>query len=306
MTQTVPAVQPGRVASPLLTDVTLAPAWRSTLAVDLGDPFFFDHPLDHVPGMMLISALLELVRASTSEQVTGGPGWGRRRLVAALWFPRFCELDEPTELRACPPSGAGGWAVQASQSRGPVCLGSVHIDDTGPELPSGPARDRRPNGGPEVPELSLEAADAEFVHRARPENILVSRISPQDGGTRRVAVLGSPDEDHFTRRTGASRSAEELLEAARQVATMVWPCEYGWPADVLLTLNRVEAELPVALDRRRPLELRWRPSQPRGTKARTRLELVDATAEPRRTGLVTIESQAWTREEWQRLRAGRR
>ncbi|HZN18585.1 MAG TPA: AfsA-related hotdog domain-containing protein [Micromonosporaceae bacterium] len=302
----MPTVQAGQVTSPLLTDVTLAPAWRSTLAVDLDDPFFFDHPLDHVPGMMLISALLELVRTSTPEPSGGTRRPGLRRLATVLWFPRFCELDEPTELGACPPSGAGGWAVQASQSRGPVCLGSVAIDETGPQLPSGPSWDRRSNGGPEAPELSPEAADASFVHRARPENILVSRISPQDGGARRVAVLGSSDEAHFTRRTGAMRSPEELLEAARQVATMVWPCEYGWPADVLLTLNRVQAELPVALDRSRSLELRWRPSQPRGTKARIRLELVDATAEPQRVGLVTIESQAWTREEWQRLRAGQR
>ena len=33
---------------------------RGFARVDLGDPVFFDHPLDHVPGMLLAAAGLEL------------------------------------------------------------------------------------------------------------------------------------------------------------------------------------------------------------------------------------------------------
>ena len=33
---------------------------RGFIRVDLRDPVFFDHPLDHVPGMLLVVAGLEL------------------------------------------------------------------------------------------------------------------------------------------------------------------------------------------------------------------------------------------------------
>jgi hypothetical protein len=308
----------------VLTEVMPVPAWRSTLAVDLDDSFFFDHPLDHVPGIMLISGLLDLVAAAAPEAFTaqGSHPVSRHHLRTGLWFPRFCELDEATELRACP-SSPNAWAVQASQARGPVCLGSVDVYDADQEPADQEPADQEPAdqepagpAEPGAPGLDGEPADVRFVHRARPENVLVSRIVEQDDGTRLVALLSSHGAARFTARTGDVRSPEELIEAARQVATMVWSCEYGFPADVLLTLNRLEADVPVAVHRGRPVGLRWKAGQPRGTKAQTGLELVDLAAAPGTIGRITmgrimigritIESQAWTGEQWRRLRAERR
>lgn len=389
MMRMVATVQPKSALATVLTDITQVPAWRSTLVSDPSHPFFFDHPLDHVPGIMLITALLDLVRSaaaqldlvrsiaaqpdaappnttppSTSPPNTTppdrrrpagrrGPIGGGHRIRTSLWFPRFCELDEPTELRVCPSSVEGGWTVQASQSRGPVCLGSVAIHQPVPGHP-GPGNggpDRRYRDGSRAAGSGPDRADGTLVHRARPENILVSGVYRDDGGLSRVAVLDPGTDDHFfPGRSGELRQPEELIEAARQAVVMRWPVEYGWPVRVKLTLNALRADLPMAVDRGRRLDLRWSPGQPRGAKDRMRLDVLDA-AEPanaaqtnaaqtnaaptnanqtnanptngNRTnahhedsssragadataiGQVTIDSQAWTESQWQRLRASR-
>ncbi|NEA28219.1 AfsA-related hotdog domain-containing protein, partial [Actinomadura bangladeshensis] len=79
------------------------------LVVDESDPFYFDHPLDHVPGMLLFSGLLEL--AGRADGLRAG---GRRpaRVVAGLDFTRFCELDRGTTLSCRPVPGRNrAWTV---------------------------------------------------------------------------------------------------------------------------------------------------------------------------------------------------
>lgn len=48
----------------------------------LDDPFFFDHPVDHLPGMLLVAA--------TTERTDDAGGTWR--------FPRFAELDAPVSV----------------------------------------------------------------------------------------------------------------------------------------------------------------------------------------------------------------
>jgi len=42
---------------------------RGFIRVDLQDPVFFDHPLDHVPGMLLVVAGLELAEHAAMLRV---------------------------------------------------------------------------------------------------------------------------------------------------------------------------------------------------------------------------------------------
>lgn len=64
----------------------------SRLHVDLRDPTFFDHPQDHLPGMLLISEMLDAGSARVQQPVTTG--------LAGLHvaFGRFAELGVPTAL----------------------------------------------------------------------------------------------------------------------------------------------------------------------------------------------------------------
>jgi 2-oxo-3-(phosphooxy)propyl 3-oxoalkanoate synthase len=89
-----PGVAPDAVGRALPTDVVLAPTedpdcWQ--LRVDTAHPVFFDHPLDHVPGMLLLEG---------ARQAALLDGSGDRSPVAYhAVFHRYAELDEPLWVR---------------------------------------------------------------------------------------------------------------------------------------------------------------------------------------------------------------
>ncbi|MFJ9902676.1 ScbA/BarX family gamma-butyrolactone biosynthesis protein [Streptomyces sp. NPDC101152] len=68
---------------------------RWELRVDTGHPVFFDHPVDHVPGMMLMEAARQAARAATRQP---------RALLLGMdsEFTRYCELDAPCRIQARP------------------------------------------------------------------------------------------------------------------------------------------------------------------------------------------------------------
>ncbi|WP_066955631.1 ScbA/BarX family gamma-butyrolactone biosynthesis protein [Streptomyces lushanensis] len=84
-----PPVAPGSVGRTDAYDVVLSPAgeehtWR--LRVDTGHPVLFDHPVDHIPGMVL----LEAARQSAHSVLRGD---ARVLTGFTAEFPRFAELD---------------------------------------------------------------------------------------------------------------------------------------------------------------------------------------------------------------------
>ncbi|WP_423918681.1 ScbA/BarX family gamma-butyrolactone biosynthesis protein [Frigoribacterium sp. 2-23] len=95
-------------------------SWRAnreaTVTVDEFDPVFFDHPLDHVPGMLL----LEAVRQGIREQF---PGWDVDLSSFDLSFRRIAEFDLPLVLDvSAGPEGADmEFAVRVRQGQ-VVCV----------------------------------------------------------------------------------------------------------------------------------------------------------------------------------------
>ncbi|MFI9612249.1 ScbA/BarX family gamma-butyrolactone biosynthesis protein [Streptomyces sp. NPDC052023] len=112
-TVTVPPAPPGLpprvVGRALPGDVVLAPTeredrWR--LRIDTAHPVFFDHPLDHAPGMLLLESARQAAWART-------PGGGTPSSFRSV-FHRYAELDEPVWIEAS--GGAGpGLRVVATQ-----------------------------------------------------------------------------------------------------------------------------------------------------------------------------------------------
>jgi hypothetical protein len=95
-----PALSPAVVGRALPADVVLAPTDRPDrwqLRVDTAHPVFFDHPLDHVPGMLLLEAARQAVRART--------GGTRSPVSFHITFHRYAELDEPAWIEVT--HGAG-------------------------------------------------------------------------------------------------------------------------------------------------------------------------------------------------------
>ncbi|MFD7132336.1 ScbA/BarX family gamma-butyrolactone biosynthesis protein [Streptomyces sp. NPDC059894] len=92
------------VGRALPSDVVLAATGRPDrwqLRVDTAHPVFFDHPLDHVPGMLLLEGARQAARLRT------GPA--RAPVAYHAHFHRYAELDEPVWIEAM---GARGADVQ--------------------------------------------------------------------------------------------------------------------------------------------------------------------------------------------------
>jgi hypothetical protein len=80
----------------------------TSLLVDRTHSYFFDHPCDHVPGMLLLEACAQLVLAAMAETAPSLPD-ARRPAIAAygVTFAQFVECDLPTTLTARPSAGDG-------------------------------------------------------------------------------------------------------------------------------------------------------------------------------------------------------
>ncbi|AWT46083.1 MULTISPECIES: ScbA/BarX family gamma-butyrolactone biosynthesis protein [Streptomyces] len=93
---------PEAVDRALPGDVVLAPAdrrgrWR--LRVDTAHPVFFDHPLDHVPGTLLLEAARQATVVHTAGQ--------RVPVAYRSRFHRYAELDEPAWIEVRRTDAAG-------------------------------------------------------------------------------------------------------------------------------------------------------------------------------------------------------
>ncbi|WP_416978269.1 ScbA/BarX family gamma-butyrolactone biosynthesis protein [Streptomyces sp. T028] len=101
---------PADVNRALPTDVVLAPAdgtdrWQ--LRVDTAHPVFFDHPLDHVPGMLLLEAARQAARLLRADD--------QSPVAYHAHFQRYAELDEPIWIEA---KGGHGTDVQVVGTQG--------------------------------------------------------------------------------------------------------------------------------------------------------------------------------------------
>ena len=74
----------------LTPDTVHADAWQ--LHIDHRHPVFFDHPLDHVPGMVIIEAVRQLVSAPH------GPTSPLRYFAGV--FTAFLDLDSPVQIQS--------------------------------------------------------------------------------------------------------------------------------------------------------------------------------------------------------------
>ncbi|MFJ8312083.1 MULTISPECIES: ScbA/BarX family gamma-butyrolactone biosynthesis protein [unclassified Streptomyces] len=120
----VPPMSPGEVGRSAADDVVLAASgdprrWR--LRVDTAHPVLFDHPHDHLPGMVLLEAAGQAAQACASPQRVVATGFDTT-------FFRYVELDRPCWISALPGEpdalGRSRVHVEGHQANQPVfsCL----------------------------------------------------------------------------------------------------------------------------------------------------------------------------------------
>jgi hypothetical protein len=117
--------------------------------IDPSNQDLFDHPVDHVPGMIQIEVCRQAALASTWSELTAG----RFLSGCALEFRHMVELDRPTWCRALP-AGGESVAVEVFQDGdGPLTSGVVRLC----RLPERTGHGRSGRVGEAVEEVRCEA-----------------------------------------------------------------------------------------------------------------------------------------------------
>ncbi|AUY53121.1 AfsA-related hotdog domain-containing protein [Streptomyces sp. CB01881] len=101
-TTTVSPQEVGRVnpENIVLADLALADdVSTATVRADIRHPVLFDHPIDHIFGMVQLEAARQLALATISRR-TGTPAAELEMTACATSYTSVAEFDLPTELRA--------------------------------------------------------------------------------------------------------------------------------------------------------------------------------------------------------------
>ncbi|NJQ17232.1 AfsA-related hotdog domain-containing protein [Streptomyces bohaiensis] len=283
--------------------------WTGRLRVDESDPFFYDHPLDHVPGMLLLEGMLRSAAhaadrggVADTRRADDGPHGPRHVAALELRLNRLCRPDPPARVEVAPVPGAapGRYAVRVVQDGAEICGGTVLLGgargtDPGPVAPGhaarGAARVPRPRTG--------RAADARLVHKRRPGAVLVGPLSPEGDGFRADLLA---ERDHHG---SAVHPTTLLVECARQFATMAGHLVARVPLDwqFLLTTITVATPAPVPAAARLHLWSRHRAGAGRSRAIEVEVRAVDQ-AEP--LGTVGFGVTMLPRRSYERLRASGR
>ncbi|KOV76300.1 transcriptional regulator [Streptomyces sp. NRRL WC-3618] len=137
-TQLLPALPPATVGHCLAENVVLAGterAGRWRLRVDLDHPVLFDHPVDHVPGMLLLEAIRQAAHATypaTNSMVTG----------MSVSFEKWVELDTTAWIAVEPLRRNALKAVIEQEHR--TCLNGEVTIKTLPVQTAGLSRELQP------------------------------------------------------------------------------------------------------------------------------------------------------------------
>jgi len=278
LARTAPRVVPGRTIDILHVAPDRGTS-RGIARVDLGDPVFFDHPLDHVPGMLLTSAALELAERCSMLDPD--------HITFRLTFTRFCELDAAVEVTAAREDG-GASRINVIQCGRSIAVGLLARSDT-----------ERITERASVPALGHRPISGVLVHRTDLRNIAVGPLTVERGRVwarvrEQRAVGGLPP------RAGTVAS---ILEAARQFGIAILHRWGEHPLGVKMIFVGLTAEVPTASPTGHVLQaLSWRIT-PREQTDKLRIDVYAVGDQASKVGSILLASRCVDGDEYAKLRA---
>jgi hypothetical protein len=274
----VPRVIPGRAIHILdvAPDRSMA---RGVARVDLGDPVFFDHPLDHVPGMLIVAATLELAEHGSMLEPDN--------VTVRLTFTKFCELGAPVDVTATREAG-GTSRIEIIQSGRSIAKGLL-------------ARDTQTHmEHAAVPVLGDGPISGELVHRADRRNIAVGPLTTEDGRVwtrvrEQSAISGLPPR---------ASAVASILEAARQFGIAILHRWGQQPLGIKVIFVGLTAEVPTAVPTGHVLRaLSWQITPPEQT-SKLCIDVYAVGDQASKVGSILMAGRCVDGDEYAQLRAG--
>jgi hypothetical protein len=116
--------------------------FAASLIVDASHPYFFDHPCDHVPGMLLLEGCAQLARSAVAQVSSSATA---RLYACDVNFAQFVECHMPTTMvaRVGPPriaddgvpSRTANIAISQQEKVAGTAIMSFAFDNVRPALP---------------------------------------------------------------------------------------------------------------------------------------------------------------------------
>jgi 2-oxo-3-(phosphooxy)propyl 3-oxoalkanoate synthase len=251
---------------------------RGFTRVDHHDPVFFDHALDHVPGMLLAVASLELAEHASMLEPDN--------VTFRLTFNKFCELDVPAEVTATEEAGGTG-LIEINQSGRGIARGSLAQGDPQPAMEYSA-----------VPALGDGRISGELVHRVDRRNIAVGPLTIEDGRVwtwvREGAIGGLPPR---------AAAVASIVEAARQFAIAILHQWGGHPFGTRMIFVGLTAEVPTTVPPGHAGQaLSWHVTPPERTN-KLRIDLHTVGDRASNLGSILIAARCVNEDEYAQLRA---
>ena len=257
------------------------------LVVREDHPYFFDHPLDHVPGILIFEGVLQLAEAALKSPF--------HLCEVRFRFRSFCEKNLPIQLRMTEESPPGPLPVkiivQVVQNGKEICDFKLSIGESSVSPSKGASEctnehtnERRKQMKNKPPTPLLPLAEPRAVHKQRPENVFVSELfekphePPDEPGPKGVgdgrtgqgfprcegrtnASQGIPPAvDHFLDEGNKEEySLLYLLEISRQFALLLAHGVEKIPPDMPMNLISIHLTLPKPIPKNFPLQLEAKP-----------------------------------------------
>lgn len=173
---------------------------RAQLLVNETHPYFFDHPLDHVPGILLIEGMLQLV------ELASPPRRGQVAYVKnmSVKFHHYVQKEGVIDLQVEPgkePQVFNARVMQAGKLMCSCVLG-IAYSAACEMLPAGKF-------------TATRCRDKALLHKTREENVIVSDMKMTAQGLS-VETLELADEHFFRKDNPRHYSMVYFLEVARQ------------------------------------------------------------------------------------------
>ena len=254
-------------------------ACRGFIRVDPHDPVFFDHPLDHVPGMLLVVAGLELAEHAAMLRPAN--------VSFGLTFTKFCELDAPAEVSATRENGRS--TLEFAQSGRSIARGLLSR-----------RRSALPAELAPVPAFGSGSIPRELVHRADPGNVAVGPLTVDAGRVwvrvhERAAIGGIPPR---------ASAVASIIEAARQFVIAILHVWGQQPMGTKMIFVGLTADVPTTVPQAHMTRaLSWRPTPPEQTR-KLHIDVHAVGDRAIKVGSIVIASRCADEVEYAQLRAG--
>lgn len=208
---------------------------HAQLVVDEANPYFFDHALDHVPGILLIEGVLQLAEHAV-------PGLlGEHQFIHGLSirFHRYVQKNRPVTVEFQQQGDTPVYVARLMQDEQLMCLCTLSI-----------ARGNAAAGTPRLNPVAPCTRQA-WLHKERPENILVGDIDAHG----RVSTTAVTPGHFFQDGHPHCHSMVYFLEIARQAYMQIAHGPMAIALNTPMNLLALDFTLQRPLTRGQPLTL---------------------------------------------------